>query len=315
MEPYRAGTVRDDDRPRSGATDPRGIAFADGAYRPVAEAGISLLDFGFTRSDVTYDVVHVWKGAFFRLEDHLDRFLASLAKARLAPPYTRSDMRRILIECVRRSGLEDAYVAMLSTRGVPPPGTRDPRGFRNTFYAYAIPFVWIATPEQRRRGLRLMVGSRPRTAARSVDPTVKNYSWRDMSQSLLEAFDKDGETVVMLDAEGNVNEGPGFNVFIVLDGRVMTPASGVLEGITRKSVLELCAENGIPARCGTIGPEALRRAGEIFIASTAGGIVAVTRLDGREVGDGVPGPLTRRLSELYWASHEDDRHATRVDYD
>lgn len=292
-----------------------GVAFVDDHYCPVAEATVSVLDFGFTRSDVTYDVVHVWKGRFFRLEDHLDRFLRSLTKSRMSLAYDREEVRSILIECVRRSGLADAYVAMVCTRGLPPVGTRDPQQCRNRFIAYAIPFVWIATPEQREKGLRLIISSVLRTPPESVDPTVKNYNWRDLERGLFDALDRGGDTVVIVDSDGNVTEGPGFNVFAVREGEVITPDRGVLEGITRQTVLELCAEIGVNARLGKIGPDELRGADEVFIGSTAGGIIPIASVDGHGPKKGSPGPLTRRLSALYWSKHEAGWHGTPVPYE
>lgn len=291
-----------------------GVAFADGVLKPIAEAKISILDFGFTRSDAVYDVGHVWQGRFFCLDDHLDRFFASLEKARMVLPHSRADVKQILLTCVQRSTLRDAYVAMICTRGLPPKGTRDPRQCVNRFYAYAIPYIWIATPEQRLRGLHMIVSSVPRTPPESVDPTIKNYSWRDMSKGLFEAFDGGGETVVLLDQAGHVNEGPGFNVFAVRRGAIITPPTGVLEGITRKIVLRLCAEIGNPARLISMTAEELCTADEVFITSTAGGILPVTRINGRALGNGVPGPLTKQLSDLYWAKHEHSDYCTPVDY-
>jgi len=109
-----------------------GCVFIDGTYAPLSEAKISMFDWGFTRSDVTYDVVSAWHGAFFRIDTHMDRFFASLQKMRLAIPYTRAELREILHGVVRAGGLQDAYVAMLCTRGVPPRGARDPRGVRQS---------------------------------------------------------------------------------------------------------------------------------------------------------------------------------------
>src|SRR5678816_2721214 len=104
-----------------------GSVFIDGDWRPLSEGKVSLFDWGFTRSDATYDVASVWHGAFFRLDDHLDRFFASLAKLRMTIPHSRAEVREILHGCVRAGGLRDAYVAMVCTRGVPPPGSRDPQ--------------------------------------------------------------------------------------------------------------------------------------------------------------------------------------------
>ena len=152
-----------------------------------------------------------------------------------------------------------------------------------------------------------------RIPAQSVDPTVKNYHWLDLVAGLFEAYDRGAENVLLCDLDGNVTEGAGFNVFAVSAERVTTPAAGMLEGITRRSVLELCAELGIPAGTGTLSVAALKAADEVFITSTAGGIMPVTRIDGAPIGDGMPGPLTGKLAKLYWAKHEDPVWTTPVD--
>jgi len=118
--------------------------------------------------------------------------------------------------------------------------------------------------------------------------------------------------VLLTDLDGNLTEGPGFNVFAVTGGRVATPGRGVLEGITRRTAIELCAEIGVPVEVGVLGVDALRNAEEAFVTSTAGGIMPLTRIDGRPVGDGRPGAITRRLIDLYWAKHEDPAWTTPV---
>ena len=292
---------------------PPGTAYIDGGFCPIAEARISVLDWGLLRSDATYDVVHVWRRRFFRLDAHLDRFLASVAKLRLILPFDRAALAETLKECVRRAGLDDAYVEMICTRGFSPDFSRDPRRADNRFIAFAIPFGWIADEAQRRRGLHLAIAEVRRIPPQSVDPTVKNYHWLDLVAGLFEAYDRGAENVLLCDLEGNVTEGAGFNVFAVSAGRVTTPAAGVLEGITRRTVLELCSELGIPAGAGTLSAAALKGAEEVFVTSTAGGIMPVARIDGAPVGEGKPGPMTGRLIELYWAKHEDPAWTTSVD--
>ena len=159
-----------------------GVAY-DGEFVPVERANISVLDFGFTRSDVTYDVVHVWNGGFFRLEHHLDRFLRSVAKLRMSLPFSRDQLRAILAECVRRAGLRSAYVCMLCTRGRPPQGSRDLRLCRNRFLAYAIPFIWVGGQERQAEGIKAIISTIRRIPPESVDPTVKNYHWLDLEQA------------------------------------------------------------------------------------------------------------------------------------
>ena len=304
--------------PPPSATDdayPAGMAYTDGKFMPVGEARISILDWGLLHSDATYDVVHVWKGKFFRLEDYLDRFERSAAQLRMRLPNSRDEIRDILTECVRRSGLRDAYVEMICTRGLPAPGSRDPRACRNRFHAFAIPFIWIADPEKQEEGVNLIISSVVRIPPQSVDPTVKNYHWGDFTRGLFEAYERGGDTTVLVDLQGNISEGPGFNVFAVVDGRVLTPGRAVLKGITQRTIMELCDEIGVPCEGAALTPSQLRAADEVFLTSTAGGIMPASRVDGVALGDGRPGRLTRQLRDLYWAKHEQGWHATTVRYD
>lgn len=291
-----------------------GAAFVDGEYVPLTQAKISLFDWGFTRSDATYDVASVWRGAFFRLDDHLERFFASLGKLRFHIPYGRDRVREILHGCVRKAGLRDAYVAMLCTRGVPPRGARDPRLATNRFYAYALPYVWIAPPDQQRAGIDLHVSARQRIPQASVDPTVKNYHWLDLVQALFDGYDQGRDTSCVVDAQGNVTEGPGFNVFMVDNGVVRTPERGVLEGISRRTAIELCARLGLPVELGAVPVAALRSADEVFLTSTGGGVLPIAKVDGQPLRH-FPGPITTRLQEAYWALHEEAAFRDPVVYD
>ncbi|MDQ3912511.1 MAG: aminotransferase class IV [Actinomycetota bacterium] len=292
-----------------------GAAFVEGRFVPVGEARVPILDWGFLRSDATYDVAHVWRGSFFRLEDHLSRFGRGMERLRMSPPYGRAEIREILTGCVRFSGLRDAYVEVVCTRGVPPPGSRDPRECENSLFAFAVPFVWIADPQKHERGLDATISRVQRIQPEAVDPTVKNYHWLDLTAGLYEAYDRGGETAILTDGYENVVEGPGFNVFAIRDGAISTPERGVLEGITRRTVIELAAEEGIPLETREVHAGEVRGADEVFVTSTAGGIIPITKVDGEPVGDGVPGPLTLRLRDAYWKLHEDPRFAAPVRYD
>ncbi len=289
-----------------------GSVFIEGDWKPLSEAKVSMFDWGFTRSDACYDVATAWHGAFFRLDDHLDRFFHSLEKMRMTIPYSRAEVRQILHRCVKAGGLEDAYVAMVCTRGVPPRGARDPRLAVNRFYAYALPFVWIAPPEKQAQGIDLHISRRIRIAPESVDPTVKNYHWIDLVMSMFDAYDRGADTSCVVDAQGNVAEGPGFNVFMVENGVVRTPDRGVLEGISRKTVIELCGTLGIPLRVEPVPAVELASADEVFISSSGGGVLPIARIDGQPLGD-FPGPITKRLRDAYWALHEDPRHRDPVE--
>ncbi|QND62401.1 branched-chain amino acid transferase (plasmid) [Mesorhizobium huakuii] len=280
-----------------------GIAFIDGSYVPIAEARIPILDRGFVRSDATYDVAHVWNGRFFRLRDHMARFNASMRGLRMTLPLDDAQIEGILTECVSRSGLRDAYVQMTCTRGVPPKGTRDPRLCENRFYAFAQPFVWLANEEQRGRGLSMIISDIRRIPAESIDPRIKNFHWLDLTMGIFEAYDRGATVVVLSDTEGNVTEGPGFNIFIVKDGALATPDSGVFEGMTRRCVVELSREIGIPCDLRMVTAAQVRDADEVFITSTAGGIMPVTTIDARPVSQASVGGITTKLRDLYWERH------------
>jgi branched-chain amino acid aminotransferase len=203
---------------------------------------------------------------------------------------------------------------VICTRGTPPKGSRDPRLCQNRFYAFVLPFIWIAPEEVRARGLHLHISSIPRIPPQSVDPTVKNFQWGDLTRGLLEALDLGCDVPVLVDLDDNLSEGPGFNVFVVREGVVSTPEGTCLSGITRQTALDLLKEANVRTVIGPVSPEELKGADEAFITSTAGGILPVTRVDHAPLGDGEPGPLTTRLRDRYWAWHEEPAETTPVDY-
>jgi branched-chain amino acid aminotransferase len=183
--------------------------------------------------------------------------------------------------------------------------------------AFAIPFVWIADPEKQRRGIDLVVGTPQRIPAGSVDPRVKNYHWLDFVLGLFEAYGRGGETVVLTDDAGHLTEGPGFNVFVVKDGVIATPARGVLEGISRRTLIELARGAGIEVQLREVGVDELRQADEVFLSSTGGGAIPIASVEGVLVGGrpkGEFGPVSTQLQAAYWALHEDPRHTEAVIY-
>lgn len=288
------------------------LALVDGAVVAAEDAKISILDWGFLRSDACQDTVSVWSGQFFRLADHIARFRRSCGLLRLEIPYDDAGLTAALGGLVAASGLREAYVQMLVTRGRPAPGSRDPRSCRNRFFAFCLPYVWISPKDG--PGLRLKVSDRPRIDSASVSSEIKNYHWIDFELGLFEAFEADCDSVVLTDGAGHLTEGPGFNLFAVVDGTLISPDRNVLPGVTRRTVIELAEELQLTARLAPLTAADLARATEVFATSTAGGIMAVRSVDGRAVADGTPGPITRRLAELYWSRRAQGWHGTPVPY-
>ena len=292
-----------------------GAAYIRGSFVPMNEATISVADWGLTRSDAVYDVVHVLDGRFFRLNDHVERFESAMARRRLDVGMTAEQIRAVLHRVVSLSGLSAAYVAMVALRGRPRVvGSRRPEDCGNHLVAYAVPWVDVISKAVQETGATLWISEHPRVPDASVDPSVKNYQWSDLTTGLFEAHDNGYETAVLCDAHGFVTEGPGFNVFVVKDGAVTTPDRGALPGITRRTVLDLCEELRIPHSTSAIPRSALEQADEIFVSSTAGGVMPIAKVSGGRTLKGPAGEVFQSLRDAYWLAHQRPDYSSPVEH-
>ena len=294
----------------------KGAAWIAGEIVPIAGAKISVLDWGLTHSDITYDVVPVWNGAFFRLHDYLARFRQSIDALKLSIPQTSDEIAEILHAITAKSGLREAYVSMSASRGVPMiPGSRDPRDCGNHFYAWVIPYVHVVKPDIADRGCHLWISkSSRRIPEDSVNPRAKNYHWGDFTTGLIEAKENGFDNTALLDHAGNVTEGPGFNIFALKGDTVVTSDHGVLHGITRRTMLELCQARGLKTETRPLPLSELMEADEVFLSSSGGGAIPVTRVDDRVFSNGAPGPVAKSLREDYFALLDRGDMSTPIAY-
>ncbi|MEX3016325.1 aminotransferase class IV [Gymnodinialimonas hymeniacidonis] len=294
----------------------KGAAHWQGRIVPIAEAALPVTDWGVTHSDIAYDVVPVWKGGFFRLDDYVARFMASLAALRMEIGRDADEVKAALTEMVAASCLRDSYVAMVAARGRNPvPGSRDPRDCENHFYAWCVPYVHIVKPDAAMQGTSVWIAKRiRRIPADSVDPTVKNYHWGDFTGGLFEAKDNGFETVLLLDHEGNVTEGPGFNAFAVFDDRLVTSDHGVLHGISRRTVLEMAAEAGLRVETRPLPLDEFLEADEVFLSSSGGGVIPVAQVDELHFSNGAAGPVALDMRRRYFDWIERPSHRTEITY-
>src|SRR6516164_3198942 len=292
-----------------------GMGYMDGAYLAVAEMRLPVTDMGFQLGDMCYDAIHVHKGRFFRLKDHLDRWEHSVAERRYTSlGLNREQVGDILNGCVARAGLTEAMVTFVATRGSPSTAHKDLRTCTNRFMVWALPYYTVFSGPEADKGSDIVVAETVRIPPESVDPTIKNFGRLDFVRALFEAYDRDARYAVLLDQEDNVTEGRGWNIFVLCDGVLMSPVDGVLEGITRKTVVELAANLNIDCRLIKVPVDVLCKAEEVFISSTAGGVMPVRSVDKQSVGDGTPGPVTTRIKQMYWKLHEDPAYSTPVRY-
>jgi branched-chain amino acid aminotransferase len=293
-----------------------GVGFMDGTYMPVSEMRIPVTDMGFQLGDMCYDAIHVHKGSFFRLGDHLDRWEHSIEERRYTSlGYDREQVADVLHGCVARGRLQESMVTFVATRGSPSTAHKDLRTCNNRFMVWALPYYKVISDEELARGCDIIVANTIRIPPEAVDPRVKNFGRLDFVRALFEAYDREARYAVLLDRDDNVTEGRGWNIFALSGGVLKSPDSGVLEGITRRTVAELSARLNIECQLTKLPVQALRGADEVFITSTAGGIMPVRSVDGRLVADGAPGPVTTRLKDLYWQLHDDPAYATPVRYE
>jgi branched-chain amino acid aminotransferase len=293
-----------------------GVGFIDGGFMPVSEMRLPITDMGFQLGDMCYDAIHVHRGRLFRLKDHLERWERSIAERRYhSLGYDREQMEEVLHGCVARAGLKDAMITFVATRGSPATAHKDLRTCKNRFMAWAVPYYSVFSASEAELGGDIVVAKTIRIPAAAVDPTIKNFGRLDFVRALFEAYDREAAYAVLLDQEDNLTEGRGWNIFVLRDGVLMSPVDGVLEGITRKTVVELAATLNIDCRLIKVPVDVLRKAEEVFITSTAGGVMPVRSIDKQPVGDGAPGPVTTRIKQMYWKLHEDPAYSTPVRYE
>ncbi len=292
-----------------------GIGFIDGEFMPLAELKIPVTDMGFQLSDMCYDAVHVWNGKFFRLGDHMERWGRSIKARRYdSLDYDNDQVADILHGCVARAGLQKAMAFFIATRGTPATGQKDLRTCKNRLIAWTAPFYSVVADEDAGNGCDVVIAETIRIAPEAVDPTVKNFGRLDFVGASFEAYDRDARYTVLLDRDGYVTEGRGWNIFALIDGKLLSPDRGVLEGITRRTALELAGQLNIDARLARFTADELRSAEELFLTSTAGGIMPVARIDGHAAAGGAPGPVTRQIKDRYWALHDDPAYTTPIKY-
>ncbi|CDX45429.1 conserved hypothetical protein [Mesorhizobium plurifarium] len=306
----RLGELEASDNPLS-----KGVAYVEGELYPIHEARIPILDQGFLHSDLTYDVPSIWDGRFFRLDDHLDRFERSLKQLRLRSPLDRHGIRQKLVEMAAKSGIRDAYVCMIVTRGLKFIRQYSPDEVENNLYLMVQPFLWVMGEElQKTGGSAIIARDVRRVPPGAIDPTVKNLQWGDFVRGMLEARDRGANYPILTDGDGNLTEGSGFNVCIIKDGVLRTPKRGVLEGVTRKTVLEVAKANGIECHVEDVPVSAAYNCDELLFVTTAGGVMPITKLEGVAIGNGEVGPISKTIWKAYWEAHYDPMRSFAINY-
>jgi branched-chain amino acid aminotransferase len=282
------------------------IINAGGEIGPIGQAKVSPLDHGFLYGDSVYETVRTYQGVPFLLERHLERLQRSLDRVFISLPISRKELREEIEKTINAYWStyrtdEDVAVRAVISRGEGPIGLDFALCERSSFliYVFQLPKLDAALYET---GIRVVLSKVRRNHPRALDPGIKSGNFLNNILAYKDARDAGAQEAIISGAEGYLAEGTTSNVFVVQEGLVWTPHPfGILDGITRAVVFEEARVAGIPVGETNIPPEALFSADEAFITSSLKAVLAVTRVNGQAVGDGKPGPITRRLHALYQA--------------
>ena len=290
------------------------IAYVGGVFVPESEAKVSILDHGLLYGDGVFETAFAWNGKIFKLDAHIERGFRSMAAIALASPVDRDALKRIIIETVRRNALRDAYIKWIVTRGVNGKPLLDPAGCTPTLIVIARPYIHRVSEERARTGLRLKTVAVRRPSGDVLDPRIKSLNYLNLVLAKLEAKAAGADEALLLDTRGHICEATGCNVFVVSRGNLHTPYRDILEGITRETVIELATQMRVHVELGELALYDAHTADELFICSTAGGILPVVDVDGRRIGTGKPGAMFARIRDAYQTLIESGKQSTPIEH-
>ncbi len=276
------------------------IIYVNGRMVPKNQAMVSVYDHGLLYGDGVFEGIRIYKGQIFKCGQHMDRLWRCAEMIRLRIPVSRDDMVTIMRDCVEANNLKDGYIRLVVTRGFGTLGL-DPRKCPVAGVICIADQIALYTPEQYEKGMKIIVAKRPRTPVECLDPRLKSLNYLNNILGKVEAIDQGCDEAIMLNMKGFVGECTGDNIFVIRDGTVFTPPteSGILEGITRRFVMDLCADMDISCNVKNMRPEEVKTADEVFLTGSAAEIIAVTQIDDIKIGHGVEGPITKRLRQAF----------------
>jgi branched-chain amino acid aminotransferase len=274
--------------------------YIDGKFYGERDAKISVFDHGLLYGDGIFEGIRAYNGRVFRLKEHIDRLFYSAKGILLKIPMTPAAVTEAVLESCRRNKLRDGYIRLVVTRGIGTLGLNPNRCKRPSVIVIA-DRIQLYPPALYQRGMEIITVPTVRNLHSAVNPAIKSLNYLNNILAKIEANNAGCEEAIMLNAEGFVSECTGDNLFIVKAGKLLTPplSAGALYGITRQVVLELAEQAGMEVGEPNLTRYDVFNADECFLTGTGAEIVPVVKVDGRVIGSGKPGPLTRQLVAAY----------------
>ena len=273
--------------------------YLDGKFVQKEEAKVSVFDHGLLYGDGVFEGIRAYNGKVFRLDAHIDRLYDSAKTINLAPPMPKAEFAGLVLETLRKNGLRDAYIRPVITRGVGDLGLDPRKCMKPTVFIIAV--EWGAMyGDLYEEGLTAVTVSVRRNAAEALPPNAKTLNYLNNILAKMESYCKGGDEAIIFDTNGYLSEGSGDNIFVVKNGVLSTPPClNNLRGITQQVVLECARDLGIELGCQNMGFYDLYTADEVFVTGTAAEIGPIVRIDGRCIGTGNPGPVTKKLMKAF----------------
>ena len=274
--------------------------FINGTLYNKEDAKVSVYDHGFLYGDGVFEGMRSYGGSVFRMKEHLDRLWESAEKIQLEIPMSKEQMADSVNATLAANEIEDGYIRLVVSRGEGTLGL-DPNKCPMPNIIIITDLITLYPDEFYQNGLEIITAKTIRNHPGALDPRIKSLNYLNNILAKIEGLAAGCVETLMLNHQGEVAECTGDNIFIVQDGRLLTPPveAGVLEGITRGAVMELAAEDGVEVVEATMTLEDVYAAEEVFLTGSAAEIVPVIKVDGNQIGNGTPGLLTRRIADLY----------------
>lgn len=276
--------------------------YVDGKYYSERDAKVSVFDHGLLYGDGIFEGIRAYNGRVFRLKEHIDRLFYSAKAIMLNLPMSRAAIAEAVLETCRRNKIRDGYIRLVVTRGVGTLGL-NPNRCKNPSLIIIAGKIQLYPVEYYERGLEIITVPTVRNLHSALNPAIKSLNYLNNIMAKIEANNSGCEEAIMLNAEGFVSECTGDNIFILKENELLTPplSAGALYGVTRKVVMEIAAESGLLVREPNLSRYDMFNADECFLTGTGAELVPVIKIDGRVIGNGKPGPVTRKLVAQYRA--------------
>jgi branched-chain amino acid aminotransferase len=290
------------------------LVYVDGKFYPKSEAKISVYDHGLLYGDGVFEGIRAYNGLVFKLKDHIDRLYRSAHPIFLKIPLTKEQLTEAVLETLRNNKLKDAYIRLVVTRGIGDLGL-DPRKCpKPTIIIITEPLLQLHSAEKVENGISTIITWVKRNPVDTATHEMKSLNYLNSILGKIEANNTGADEAICLDKTGYVCEGVGENIFIVCEGKLLTPplSSGALDGITRALIIRLAKKLGIEVIERNITPNDLFTADEVFFTGTAAEVAPIREVNKRVIGTGKPGPVTKRIMREFEKATKDPAEGTPI---